>query len=125
MALARLRIIFIDVAQRLQNITAEFREVRGDLYELSPSMRQTVGPQNLRAVAQLRYIARQRITHLQGSGEICSTMFEYIAQIFARVLGAGEVQGDPAPLLGGYDAGGEHASALVGWLARHAQHAHA
>ena len=51
-------------------------------------------------------------------------MFEHIAQIFARVLAPGEVQRDPAPLLCGHDAGGEHAGAVVGWLARHAQHAH-
>jgi hypothetical protein len=38
-ALPRLRIIFIDVAQRLQNITACFREVCGDLYKLPSSVR--------------------------------------------------------------------------------------
>jgi hypothetical protein len=43
---ARFRIIFIDAAQRFQNITAWFREVRGDLYELPSSVRQTVGRQD-------------------------------------------------------------------------------
>jgi hypothetical protein len=40
MPLAPFRIIFIDVAQRLQNITARFREVRGNFYKL-PSCRTT------------------------------------------------------------------------------------
>src|ERR1022692_2363903 len=118
MALARLRIIFVDVAQRLQNITAGFREVRGHFYKLPSSVCEAVGQQNLRAVAQLSYIARQRITHLQGPGEICGTMLEHIAQIFTCVLAAGEVQRDPAPLLCGHDAAGEDTGAVVGWLAR-------
>ena len=67
-------------------------------------MRQTVGQQNLRAVAQFRCIARQRITHLQRRGEIRGAVLEHIAQIFAGVLAAGEVQGDPASLLCGHDA---------------------
>ena len=125
MALARFRIIFIYVAQRLQNITAWFREVRGDFYKLPSSVRQTVGQQDLGAVGELGRIARQRITHLQGPGEIRCAVFEHIAQIFARVLAASEVQGDPASFLCGHDAGGEHAGAVVGWLARQAQHAHA
>src|SRR5271163_2801968 len=125
MALARLRIVFIDVAQRLQNITAWFREVCGDLYELPSSMRQTVSEQNLRAVAQFGCIARERIAHLQGPGEIGSTVFEHIAQIFAGVLAAGEVERNFASWLCGHDAAGEYAGAVVGWLARHAQHAHA
>ena len=48
LALARLRIIFIDVAQRLQNITAWFREVRGHFHKLPSSVRETVGQQDLR-----------------------------------------------------------------------------
>ena len=41
------------------------------------------------------------------------------------MLAAGEVQGDVATLAGRHDPAGEHARALVGWLAFHAQHAHA
>src|SRR5207245_7695479 len=110
-ALARLRIIFIYVAQRLQNITAWFREVCGDLYKLPSSVRETVGQQDLRAVGELGRIARQRITHLKGPGEIRCSVLEHIAQIFARVLAASEVQGDPASFLCGHDAGGEHTGA--------------
>ena len=88
-------------------------------------MSQTVSEQNLRAVAQFGCIARQRITHLQGPGEIRGAVLEHIAQIFAGVLAAGEVQGDPASLLCGHDAAGEHAGAVVGRLARQTQHAHA
>ena len=94
MALTRLRIIFIDVAQRFENITAWFREVRGYVYKLPSSMSQTVSEQNLGAVAQFRCIARQRITHLQRRGEIRSAVLEHIAQIFAGVLAAGEVESD-------------------------------
>src|ERR1700691_6496846 len=112
MALARPPIIFIDVAQRLQNITAWFREVRGHVYKLPSSMSQTVSEQDLRAVAQFGCIARQRITHLQGSGEIRAAVLEHIAQIFAGVLAAGEVQGDPASLLGGNNAARETNSAV-------------
>jgi hypothetical protein len=87
-------------------------------------MRQTVSQQNLRAVAQFRDIARRRITHLQRRGEICGTVLEHIAQIFAGVLAAGEVERDPAPLLCGDDAGGEHTGAVgfapLSRLARHA-----
>src|SRR5882672_65460 len=99
MARARLRIIFIYVTQRFQDITAWFREVCGDLYELPSSVRQTVSQQDLRAVGEFGRIARERITHLQGPGEIRCAVFEHIAQILARVLAAGEVQGDPASLL--------------------------
>ena len=96
---ARLRIIFIYVAQRLQNIAAWFREVRGHFHKLPSSMRQTVGQQDLGAVAQFGRIARQRITHLKGRAEIRCAVLEHIAQIFARVLAAGEVQRDPVALV--------------------------
>lgn len=125
MALARFRSLFIHVAQRLQHLTAWFREVRGHFYKLPPSLRQTVDQQNPGAVGELGRVARQRSTHLPGPGKIRGAVWEHIAQIFARVLATGEVQGDPAPWLCGHDAGGEHTGAVVGWLARHAQHAHA
>src|ERR1700691_6248419 len=113
MALARLRIISIYVAQGLQNITAGFREVGGHVYKLPSSMSQTVSEQDLRAVAQFGCIARQRITHLQGPGEIRGAVLEHIAQIFAGVLAAGEVESESVPLLCGHDAGGEHTGAVV------------
>jgi hypothetical protein len=91
MALARLRIIFIYVAQCFQNMAAWLREVRSDLYKLPSSVRQAVGQQDLRAIGEFGRIARQRITHLKGPGEICCAVFEHIAQILARVLAAGEV----------------------------------
>ena len=49
-SLARLRIIFIDIAQSLQNITTLLREVRGHFYKLPSSMREAVGQQDLRAI---------------------------------------------------------------------------
>src|SRR5580698_9408714 len=104
MALTRLRIIFIDLAQRFENIAARFREVRGHVYKLPATMSHTVSEQDLRAVAQFRGITRQRITHLQRRGEIRAAVLEHIAQIFAGVLAAGEVESDPASLLCGHDA---------------------
>src|SRR5277367_3132688 len=99
MALTRLRIIFINVAQRLQNITARFREVRGHVYKLPATMSQTVSEQDLRAVAQFGRITRQRITHLQGPGKIRGAMLEQIGKFSAAVLAAVEVESDPASLL--------------------------
>ena len=54
---ARLRIVFIYVAQRLQNIAALFREVRGHFDKLPASVRQAVGQQDLGAVTQFGRIA--------------------------------------------------------------------
>jgi len=86
---------------------------------------ETEGQQDLRAGTQFRCIARQGITHLQRRSEIRAAVLEHIAQIFAGVLAAGEVESDPASLLCGHNAAGEHAGAVVGGFARHAQHAHA
>src|SRR3984885_12822026 len=118
MALACFRIIFIYVAQRFENITAGVREVRRHFYKLPAAVREAVSLQNLRAVTQFRGIARQRITHLQRRGEIPTAVLKRIAPVFAGVLAAGELQGDPASLLCGPDAAGEPPGAIVGWLAR-------
>jgi len=91
-ALARFRIIFIHSAQRLQNLTAWFREVRGDFHELPASVRQAVGQQDLGAVVKLGSIPRQRIAPLERRGEFARAMIEHVAQIFTGVRAAREVQ---------------------------------
>ena len=49
--------------QRLQHIPAFFREVRGNIYNLPPSMRQTVGQQNFHT-RQLWRVPRESVAHL-------------------------------------------------------------
>src|SRR5260370_38415201 len=117
MALARFRIIFIYVAQSLQNITAWFREVRGHFHELPSSMREAVGQQDLHAATECGHIPRQGITHLNGPGEIRHSMLQHIAQIFARVLPPSEVQRDLPPLMGRYDATGRQTARTLRVLA--------
>src|ERR1700689_817442 len=122
---ARLRIVFIDVAQGLQNIAALLGKVRSYFHKLAPSMREAVRQQDLGAVAEFRRVARQSITHLNGRAKLFRAMPQYIAQIFPQVLAPGEVQSDLLPLLGRHDAGGEHTGAFVRWLSRQMQYAHA
>jgi hypothetical protein len=53
-------------------------------------MRQTVGQQDLGAVGELGRIARQRITHLQGPGQIRCAVLEYIVSFRQACVTAGE-----------------------------------
>jgi hypothetical protein len=80
-------------------IEAWFRKVCGDFHKLSSSVREIVGEQDLGAVSEFGRIARQRVAHQNGPSEFRYTVFEHIAQIFARMLAAAKVQRDPAPLM--------------------------
>jgi len=85
----RLLIVAVDRAQGLQHEPALFRKIRRHLYEISPTVRITVGYQGL---GQLRHISREGVTHLNGGRQLCRPLFQHLGQILAGVLAPGEIQ---------------------------------
>ena len=86
------RIVVIDLAQHLQHITAFIGKVRRHIHELSSTVREAVGQQNLHSGAQLPNIAGQRITHLDRRLHAGCAMFQYAGQILPGTLQFAEVQ---------------------------------
>jgi hypothetical protein len=88
-------------------------------------MRQTVRHQNLHSVGQLRHVQRQRIAHLDHRAQVLRPPLQHIGDILARMLAAGEVQGDLLALPGRNDTAGEHTGAFVTGLTLQLERLHA
>ena len=90
---ARLRIIFINIAERFQNVTAGFWKAGRDLHELASSVTHAVGQQNRDAFGKRpvveRRVAGQRVGHLHRCCQPLGAMIQYITQVQARADCAG------------------------------------
>jgi len=93
-------------------------KVRRYFHELSSSMGEAVGQQNLHPRRQLRNIARERVTHLNGRARRFGPLLQHLGEVLAGMLGSGEVQRDLAALPGRHDAAGEHTPGFVRQLTR-------
>src|SRR5712691_11917032 len=88
-ALARLPVVRIDVAQRLEDVAALLGKIRRDVDDMPAGMTETVGEHDREG---LRDIARQGIAHLNRRLEAGRPLREHSREIFARVPAAGEIQ---------------------------------
>src|ERR1039457_1353256 len=92
MMLSRLGIVPIHLSQHLQHVAAFVREVLCYFHELSSSVGETVSQQNFHSRGQLRSVARQRITHLDGRARLCRPLLQHVREVLAGMLASGEVQ---------------------------------
>ena len=63
-----------------------------------------------------RGVGGECVAHLDRGREVGRAVGQDVGEIFARVLAAGEEQGDAVAVAGGDDSGGEHAGPRVGRL---------
>jgi hypothetical protein len=116
--LSRFGLVTIHLAQHLQYIATLIGKVPRYFHELSSSMGEAVGQQNLNPRSQLRNIARERVAHLNGRARPLGPPLQHVGEVLAGMLAAGEVQRNLTALAGGHDAAGEHARAFVRRFAR-------
>src|SRR6202161_4592832 len=110
-ALFRFGVEAVYGTQRLQHIPAFFGEVRGNVYNLPPSMRQTVGQQNF-DTRQLWRVPRESVAHLKGRIALRRALLQNIGEILARMFPAGKVQRDPPLPPDRDDAAGDRKSVV-------------
>src|SRR4029077_16224842 len=111
--LSRFGLVTIHLAQHLQYISTLIGKVPRYFHELSSSLSEAVGQQNLNPRSQLRNIARERVAHLNGRGRVLGTLLQHLGKVLAGMLASGEVQRNLPTLAGGHDAAGEYTRALV------------
>src|SRR5216683_1847612 len=108
----------VHLAQHLQYIATLVGKVRRYFHELSSAMGEAVRQQNLHPRRQLRNVARERVTHLNGWARPLGPLLQHLGEVLAGMLASGEVQRDLPALAGGHDAAGEYARAFVRRFAR-------
>lgn len=117
-------VVVINTAKHLEHIAASLRKVFGYLGYLPSPVSKTVGKQDLYS-SRLRYITRERVTHLNRGGQLARPLLQYVGDVLARVFCASEEQRDFICTHYRYDAAGENACAFIVRLACQAQNPHA
>src|SRR6266576_6922766 len=111
--LSRFGLVTIYLAQHLQYIATLVGKVRRYFHELSSSMGEAVRQQNLHPRSQLRNIARERVTHLNGWARVLGLLLQHVGDVLAGMLGSGKVQRNLPALPGRHDTAREHARAFI------------
>src|SRR6266852_6323531 len=84
--LSRFGLATIHLAQHLQYIAALVGKVRRYFHELSSSVGEAVRQQNLHPRSQLRNVARERVTHLNGRARVLGTLLQHVGEVLAGML---------------------------------------
>src|SRR6266851_677960 len=105
--LAGFGFVAIHLAQHLQYIATFVGKVRRYFHELSSPMGEAVRQQNLHPRSQLRNVARERVTHLNGRARVLGPLLQHVGDVLASMLASGEVQRNLPALAGGHDAAGD------------------
>ena len=123
--LSRQRVVMINVAQRLQHITAFFRKVVRHFHNLPPSMREAVCLQKVRRLPTFGELRDNASLIWIGAGSPRARCFSTSARFSPACFQSGKEQCDGPCADHRYDTAGERPRPLVARFACQAQNPHA